>query len=187
MFAIVTLTAALGALTQTSMNSMLSGVQESFGTPESVSQWLTTIYMLVIGVTVPLVTHLARRYSVRTLIFVALAFMLVGAVIAAFSPNFGILLFARVLQAVSAGIMLPVMQTIAMTRFPPGQNATAMGIAGIALGFAPNIGPLFGGLLVDSWGWRSFFWILSGIIVVLALATLAFVRKREPPDARCAP
>lgn len=179
MFAIVTLTAALGALTQTSMNSMLSGVQESFGTPESVSQWLTTIYMLVIGVTVPLVTHLARRYSVRTLIFVALAFMLVGAVIAAFSPNFGILLFARVLQAVSAGIMLPVMQTIAMTRFPPGQNATAMGIAGIALGFAPNIGPLFGGLLVDSWGWRSFFWILSGIIVVLALATLAFVRKRE--------
>lgn len=71
------------------------------------------------------------------------------------------------------------MQTIAMTRFPPGQNATAMGIAGIALGFAPNIGPLFGGLLVDSWGWRSFFWILSGIIVVLALATLAFVRKRE--------
>lgn len=179
MFAIVTLTAALGALTQTSMNSMLSGVQESFGTPESISQWLTTIYMLVIGVTVPLVTHLARRYSVRTLIFVALAFMLVGAVIAAFSPNFGILLFARVLQAVSAGIMLPVMQTIAMTRFPPGQNATAMGIAGIALGFAPNIGPLFGGLLVDSWGWRSFFWILSGIIVVLALATLAFVRKRE--------
>lgn len=179
MFAIVTLTAALGALTQTSMNSMLSGVQESFGTPESISQWLTTIYMLVIGVTVPLVTHLARRYSVRTLIFVALAFMLVGAVIAAFSPNFGILLFARVLQATSAGIMLPVMQTIAMTRFPPGQNATAMGIAGIALGFAPNIGPLFGGLLVDSWGWRSFFWILSGIIVVLALATLAFVRKRE--------
>ena len=179
MFAIVTLTAALGALTQTSMNSMLSGVQESFGTPESISQWLTTIYMLVIGVTVPLVTHLARRYSVRTLIFVALAFMLVGAVIAAFSPNFGILLFARVLQAISAGIMLPVMQTIAMTRFPPGQNATAMGIAGIALGFAPNIGPLFGGLLVDSWGWRSFFWILSGIIVVLALATLAFVRKRE--------
>ena len=83
------------------------------------------------------------------------------------------------LQAISAGIMLPVMQTIAMTRFPPGQNATAMGIAGIALGFAPNIGPLFGGLLVDSWGWRSFFWILSGIIVVLALATLAFVRKRE--------
>ena len=43
MFAIVTLTAALGGLTQTAMNSMLSGVQASFGTPESVSQWLTTI------------------------------------------------------------------------------------------------------------------------------------------------
>ena len=178
MFAIVTLTAALGGLTQTAMNSMLSGVQASFGTPESVSQWLTTIYMLVIGITVPLVTHLARRYAVRTLIFAALAFMLVGALVAALAPGFAILLAARVLQAISTGIMLPVMQTIAMTRFPAGQHAMAMGIAGIALGFAPNIGPLFGGLLVDSWGWRSFFWILAGIIVALALATLAFVRKR---------
>ncbi len=178
MFAIVTLTAALGALTQTAMNSMLSGVQASFGTPESVSQWLTTIYMLVIGVTVPLVTHLARRYAVRTLIFVALAFMLVGALIAAAAPNFYVLLFARVLQGISTGMMLPVMQTIAMTRFPRGQNATAMGIAGIALGFAPNIGPLFGGLLVDSWGWRSYFWILVCIIIALAIATVVLVRKR---------
>lgn len=178
MFAIVTLTAALGALTQTAMNSMLSGVQASFGTPESVSQWLTTIYMLVIGITVPLVTHLARRYAVRTLIFVALAFMLVGALIAAAAPNFYVLLFARVLQGISTGMMLPVMQTIAMTRFPRGQNATAMGIAGIALGFAPNIGPLFGGLLVDSWGWRSYFWILVCIIIALAIATVVLVRKR---------
>lgn len=179
MFAIVTLTAALGALTQTAMNSMLSGVQASFGTPESVSQWLTTIYMLVIGVTVPLVTHLARRYAVRTLIFVALAFMLVGALTAAAAPNFYVLLFARVLQGISTGMMLPVMQTIAMTRFPRGQNATAMGIAGIALGFAPNIGPLFGGLLVDSWGWRSYFWILVCIIIALAIATIVLVHKRE--------
>lgn len=185
MFAIVTLTAAFGALTQTAMNSMLSGVQASFGTPESVSQWLTTIYMLVIGVTVPLVTHLARRYAVRTLIFVALAFMLVGALIAASAPNFYVLLFARVLQGISTGMMLPVMQTIAMTRFPRGQNATAMGIAGIALGFAPNIGPLFGGLLVDSWGWRSYFWILVCIIIALAIATIVLVRKRahEAHDA----
>lgn len=179
MFAIVTLTAALGALTQTSMNSMLGGVQATFGTPESVSQWLTTIYMLVIGITVPLVTHLARRYAVRTLIFVALAFMFVGAVIAALSPNFYVLLFARVLQGVSTGIMLPVIQTIAMTRFPRGQNATAMGVAGIALGFAPNVGPLCGGLLVDSWGWRSFFWILLIVIIALAIVTLVLVPKRE--------
>lgn len=179
MFAIVTLTAALGSLTQTSVNSMLSGVQGSFGTPESVSQWLTTIYMLVIGITVPLVTHLARRYTVRALIFTAQAFMFVGALIAAVAPSFAVLLASRVLQAMSTGIMLLVMQTIAMTRFPPGQNATAMGIAGIAMGFAPNIGPLFGGLLVNSWGWRSFFWILAAIIVVLVLATVAFVRKRK--------
>ncbi len=68
------------------------------------------------------------------------------------APTFGVLVFGRVLQAVGAGITLPVLQSIAMTRFPKGQNGTAMGIAGVAMGFAPNIGPLIGGALVDSWG-----------------------------------
>lgn len=179
MFAIVTILTALGALTQTAMNSMLGGVQASFGTPESISQWLTTVYMLFIGITVPLVTHLSRRFAVRTLIFIALGIMFTGSLVAALSPSFEILLCSRILQAISTGIMLPVIQTIAMTRFPKGQNATAMGIAGIALGFAPNIGPLFGGILVDSLGWRSYYWILAGILVFLALATLAFIRKRS--------
>lgn len=179
MFTIVTLAAAFGGLTQTAVNSMLGGIQATFGTPESVSQWLTTIYMLVIGITVPLVTHLSRRFSIRTLIFFALGFMLVGALIAALAPSFETLFCARILQAISTGITLPIMQTIAMTRFPPGQNATAMGVAGIAMGFAPNIGPLFGGVLVDSLGWRSFFWILCGCMVVLGIATLVLVPRRE--------
>ena len=44
-----------------------------------------------------------------------------------------------------------------MTRFPRERTGTAMGIGGIAMGFAPNIGPLIGGALAGSWGWRSFY------------------------------
>lgn len=179
MFAIVTLACALGSLTQTVMNSMLGGVQTSFGTDENVSQWLTTVFMLTIGITVPIVAHLARRFTTRTLILASLLISLIGGVVGALAPNFEILFVARIPQAIGAGITLPILQTIAMTRFPKGQNATAMGIAGIAMGFAPNIGPLIGGALVGTLGWRSFFWMYIAICVILFAATLALVSKQS--------
>lgn len=185
MFAIVTLACAFGSLAQTVTNSMLGGVQASFGTDESTGQWLTTVYMLVIGITVPLVTHLSRRMSVRALILVSVAFTMAGSIVAALAPTFLVLVLGRVLQAVGTGITLPILQTIAMTRFPPGQNATAMGIAGIAMGFAPNIGPLIGGVLVGTLGWRSFFWMMLAAAAALAAATLLLVSRHEhkPQDA----
>lgn len=186
LFAIVVLATALGSLTQTVMNSMLGGVEADFGVDAAVGQWLTTAYMLVLGVTVPAVTWLAQRLPMRRLVFLALGIFVAGAVVSGAAPSFGVLLAGRVLQAVAAGITLPVLQSIAMTRFPPGQNATAMGIAGIAMGFAPNIGPLIGGALVDSLGWRSFYVILLGILAALVLATALTVPRGEAParDAR---
>ena len=183
LFAIVVLATALGSLTQTVMNSMLEGVDADFGVTAAVGQWLTTAYMLVLGVTVPAVTWLSQRMPMRALVLTALGVFVVGAAVSGAAPCFEVLLGGRVLQAVAAGITLPVLQSIAMTRFPAGQNATAMGIAGIAMGFAPNIGPLIGGALVDSLGWRSFYVILLGILAVLVLATVLLV-PRSPAPAR---
>lgn len=186
LFTIVVLTTALGSLTQTVVNSMLGGINADFGTTAAVGQWLTTIYMLVLGITVPAVTFLSQRLSMRNLVLLALGLFLAGGVVDVLAPNFGTLLAGRVLQAIATGITLPVLQSIAMMRFPKGQNGTAMGIAGIAMGFAPNIGPLIGGALVDSWGWRSFFVMLVVFLVALIVATLVLVQRESAParDAR---
>lgn len=182
LFAIVTLVCALGSLTQTVMNSMLLGVQADLGTTEAVSQWLTTLYMLVIGITVPLVAHLSRKMSVKSLMVAALGLFIVGSVMDWLAPNFILLLAGRVPQAVATGITLPVLQTVAMTRFPPGKTGTAMGIAGVAMGFAPNIGPLIGGALVVSLGWRSFFIMLAIVLVMLLACTFALISREEAPN-----
>lgn len=181
LFAIVVLATALGSMTQTVMNSMLGAVDAEFGIDAAAGQWLTTAYMLVLGITVPVVTFLSHKLSVKNLTYLALAIFLAGAVVSWLAPSFGLLLVGRVLQAIGSGITLPLLQAIAMTRFPPGQNATAMGIAGIAMGFAPNIGPLIGGALVDSTGWRSFFIILAVALLVLIVATAAFVSSEKNP------
>lgn len=181
LFAIVVLATALGSLTQTVMNSMLGGIQADFGVDASLSQWLTTIYMLVLGITVPVVTYLSQKLSIKSLVLLSLSLFALGGLVDLLAGSFVVLVAGRVLQAVAAGITLPVVQSIAMMRFPAGQNGTAMGIAGIAMGFAPNIGPLIGGALVDSWGWRSFFVLLIVVVAVLAVATLALVQRESAP------
>lgn len=177
LFAIVVVACALGSLTQTVMNSMLTGVCVDFGIDAAVGQWVTTIYMLVMGVTVPVTTYLSRRFSLKRLVFLALGLYLAGSVVGFFAPNFPVLLLARVLQAVATGITLPLVQTVAMTRFPRERIGTAMGIGGIAMGFAPNIGPLIGGALAGSWGWRSFYIILVALLAVLWAATALLVKS----------
>jgi len=181
LFAIVVLATAAGSLTQTVMNSMLGGVGADFGIDASIGQWLTTIYMLVLGITVPIVTWLSQKLSVKNIVYLSLGFFFFGSVVALIAPSFEVLLAGRVLQAIAAGITIPLIQAIAMTRFPRERVGTMMGIAGIAMGFAPNIGPLIGGVLVDSWGWRSFFVLFIVLVVLLAIATFLFVERESNP------
>lgn len=82
LFAIVVLACAFGSLTQTVMNAMLGGVEADLGVDASLAQWLTTIYMLVLGITVPLVTFLSLKMSTRSLLFLVLAMFFAGSLVA---------------------------------------------------------------------------------------------------------
>ena len=182
LFAVVVLASASGNLSQTAVNAMLSDIMGDFGMAVDLGQWLTTSYMLVLGVTVPVATYLSRRFSVRQHVFIALSFFLVGALADLVAPSFPVLLGGRICQAISTGMLMPLMQTIAMTRFPRGRQATAMGIAGIAMGFAPNIGPTIGGAMSFAWGWRSFFVLLAVVLLVLAAASAIVIKPSAAPD-----
>ena len=185
LFLIVMLASSFGNLSQTAVNAMLPQIMAEFSFGVNLGQWLTTSYMLVLGIVVPVATYLSKRFTTRQHVFIALAFFLLGALMACFASNFTILLVGRICQAISAGLLLPLMQTIAMTKFPEGRRATAMGVAGIAMGFAPNIGPTIGGALSYSFGWRSFFIVLLIAAVVLSVATAMLVRGGQPnPSVR---
>jgi MFS family permease len=92
------------------------------------------------------------------------------------------LIIGRILEALSTGVLMPLLQTIAMTRFPENRHGTAMGVAGISLGFAPNVGPIIGGAIATAASWRFLFLVLSVASVVLILATLLVCNERQPKD-----
>ena len=179
LFALVVLASSVGNLAQTGLNAMLSSVCAEFGIVEGVGQWLTTSYMLVLGIVVPLSSYFMGRFRLKDLTLLAIALFAVGALVSAAASNFAMLFAGRLAQAVAAGMLLPLVQTIAMTRFPDGRKATAMGISGIAMGFAPNIGPTIGGAMVESLGWRSFFWLLVALTVFVGIVCQLSVKRRD--------
>ena len=180
LIALVIFGSCLGNLSQTALNAMFSGMAADFGVQMELGQWVTTLYMLVLGITVPSVTYLMRRFPLKNVVLAALLLLLLGAAIDAVAPSFEVLICGRVLQAVSAGITMPMMISIVMTSFPRDRQATVMGIAGIAMGFAPNIGPTIGGWMIEFAGWRSFFVLLFVCaLVLLVLAALLIARQPQ--------
>lgn len=181
-FTILVLSCALGNFSQTATNGMMLSMGEHLGFTAELGQWLTTAYMLVMGITVPCVAFLAKRFSTRSVTCAAIVIFLAGCVLDAMAGSFWMLLAGRVLQAVSTGITLPLMQSLPAMRFPAGQKATALGIAGIALGFAPNVGPILGGLAAETVGWRVIFIGMAAICAVLGVCCMLFAEADQPKD-----
>ena len=87
----------------------------------------------------------------------------------AIAPSFGPLIVGRVLQAASSGVLLPLVAVVPLLVFPVEKRGTAMGLAGIVMAAGPAVGPVVGGAVIDSFGWR----VMLGAIVPLALIVLA--------------
>ncbi|MGN0038362.1 MAG: MFS transporter [Coriobacteriales bacterium] len=182
LFAVIVTGTALGGMTQTALNTMATAVLADLHTDIGWGQWLATIYIFCMGAAVPLASFVQRRFSVRALMLISFGLFLVGSLCDFAAINFAMLIVGRVLEALASGILMPLLQTIAMTRFPENRHGTAMGVAGIALGFAPNIGPTLGGAIASMVGWRYLFLLLAGCSALFVIATLAIVSERDAKD-----
>ncbi len=179
LFAIVVLGAAMGNLSQTSLNALMPTLASDFGISVDLAQWMTNIYILTLGIAVTITSYLTRRLGMRLFTCIALALFLAGSILSALAPGLAVMLVGRVLQGISTGFLMPLSQSIAMSRMPAGKQGTAMGIAGIAMGFAPNIGPTVGSLIAASLGWRAFFWSMGIIPLILFIIAIPALRHEE--------
>lgn len=182
LFALVVAGAALCNLAQTGLNAMISPVMTELGIDVDRGQWLTSAYILVLGVAVPVATYLQRRTSDRSFVLISLTAFGVGSLVNVFATTFSVMLLGRVMQAISGGLLIPLLQTITMTRFPENRRGTAAGIGGIGMGLAPNVGPAIGGAMEAAFGWRSFFVLMAAISAALIVLTLAFAKNANAGD-----
>ncbi|GGJ88287.1 MFS transporter [Lentibacillus kapialis] len=158
--------AFVAILNQTLLATALPKIMADMNLGESTAQWLTSIFMLVNGIMIPITALLINRFTTRGLFLSAMGLFGAGTIIAALAPNFPILMVGRVVQASGAGIIMPLMQTILMLVYPVEKRGSAMGMFGLVIAFAPAIGPTLSGYLVENFPWRSLFYVVFPIIVI---------------------
>ncbi len=157
--------AFVAILSQTLLNVALPVMMEDLGINANTIQWLSTGYMLVNGVLVPVSAFLIDRFTTRQLFMTAVGLFTIGTVICAVAPNFELLLTGRLIQAAGAGILMPLMSVIFLTIFPIEERGKAMGMMGLAMIFAPAVGPTLSGWVVEHYDWRVLFYIVLPISV----------------------
>ncbi|UQS82296.1 multidrug efflux MFS transporter [Bombilactobacillus folatiphilus] len=146
-------------------------LMRTFNISASTVQWLTTGFMMVNGVMIPVSAWLSTRINSKTLYIFAMSTFLVGTIICYFAHSFGVLLSGRLIQGVAVGITMPLMQTIMLSIFPKEKRGMAMGLGGLVIGLAPAIGPTLSGWVIDNWTWRDLFSIIIPIVALVVVAS----------------
>lgn len=159
----------IAILNQALLNVALPKINTEFNISASTGQWLMTGFMLVNGILIPITAYLFNKYSYRKLFLVALVLFTIGSLICAISMNFPIMMVGRVLQAIGAGVLMPLGSIVIITIYPPEKRGAAMGTMGIAMILAPAIGPTLSGYIVQNYHWNVMFYgmFIIGIIAIL--------------------
>lgn len=166
----------IAILNQTLLNVALPVINNEFSISASTGQWLMTGFMLVNGILIPISAFLISKYSYRRLFLIAMMLFTIGSIICALSFNFPMMMTGRVIQAVGAGVLMPLGSNVFMTIFPPEKRGAAMGTLGIAFILAPAIGPTLSGWIVQNYHWNIMFYGMFAIGLVAIFISFFWFR-----------
>ena len=168
------------ALDATVVNVAIKTIGVELHSSISAVQWITTAYILAMGIAVPISGWLVNRFSGKNVYLISLAFFGAGSIGAALSWNIGSLIVFRIVQGAGAGIMLPVMQTMIVRYAGGAKLPSLMSIIGIPAAIIPILGPTIGGLIINYLPWR---WVFVINIPICIAAIILGIVKLPPTDA----
>lgn len=165
----------IGLFGETALNVAMTPLMDLLEVGPTTIQWLTTGYLLVLGILVPVSGLLLQWFTTRQLFTTSLIFSIAGTVVAALAPTFEMLLIARVLQAVGTALLLPLMFNTILIIFPIEKRGSAMGLIGLVIMFAPASGPSISGLILANLTWHWIFWISLPFFIISLVCGLMFL------------
>ena len=173
------------SLDVTALNVALPDMQRELHATTSGLQWTIDAYTLVLASLLMLAGSTADRIGRKRVFMAGLILFGVGSLLCSLAPDLDSLIAFRMIQAVGGSMLNPVAMSIITNTFTdPGERARAIGVWGGVVGISMAAGPLAGGLLVESVGWRSIFWVNLPVALAALLLTLRFVPESRAPKAR---
>jgi len=166
-------------LSSTIANVAVPTVMGAFGVGQDQAQWLATGFVATMVASQLLSAWFARAFGVRGTFMLISCVFFAGTAFAVFGATFEMVVVGRVLQGFSAGIVQPMTMALIFTQFPPERRGQAMAIHGMGIQIAPMLGPMIGGLVIDTLGWREIFLVPIPICVVALLLGMVYLPGRE--------
>lgn len=168
-----------GVLIETAMNVTFPTLMQEFDISTSQVQWVTTIYLLMISIVVPLSSYMIKNISRRQLFLASSLLFIAGVAVDAFAFSFLSLLLGRVLQGGATGIALPLMFNIILTKVPLEKRGMMIGIGNLTTSIAPAMGPTYGGVLTTQLDWTYIYKFLIPILIISTLIGLYAIPKEK--------
>lgn len=166
-----------GLLCSTLMNIALSTFMNVFHISEAQVQWVTNGYMLVNALMIPVSSFLIKRFPFKNLFIIFSGIFLLGTIIGAIAWSFNLVVIARMIQALGAGMMMPLVNVLAIRYAKPGKKGQIMGIIGLAFNCAPILGPAISGFLLHFFSWRYLFLLIIPFAVITLLLSFFLLPK----------
>jgi len=169
----------------TIVNVALPSIGREFGASLSGLQWTVDAYTLVLASLLMLSGSTADRIGRRRTFILGLIIFSLASLLCSLAPSLGFLIAFRMVQAVGGSMLNPVAMSIITNTFTdPRERAQAVGVWGAVVGIAMALGPVLGGTLVTSIGWRSIFWINIPVGIAAIVLSLLFIPESQAPHPR---
>jgi EmrB/QacA subfamily drug resistance transporter len=173
------------SLDVTIVNVALPSIQRELHATVSGLQWIIDAYTLVLASFLMLSGSTADRVGRRRIFQTGLIAFTLGSLLCSLAPSLGWLVVFRMIQALGGSMLNPVaLSIIANTFVGPAERARAIGIWGAVVGISMSLGPIVGGALVESVGWRGIFWVNIPVGLAALVLTARFVPESRAPHAR---
>ena len=172
-------------LNETILSVALPHLTGDLGVSATTVQWLTSGFLLTMGVVIPTTGYILQRFTPRQVFLAAMTLFSLGTLICALSPGFPLLLAGRIVQATGTAVMIPLLMTSVMKLIPADRRGATMGTISIVIAVAPAIGPTIGGLILTSLDWRWMFW--SVLPLSVAALVVGFVIFKLSSETRSTP
>ena len=143
-------------------------------------QWVSTGYLLALGVVIPLVAWAQTRVGGKRLWMIALTVFMIGSILCSLSWNAPSLIVFRVVQGAGGGIMLPLLSTLVMQAARGRDLGQTMAVIGLPAVLGPILGPVLGGLILHELDWRWLFWVNVPLCIVGIVLAQRLLPADEP-------
>lgn len=151
-----------------------------YGATQYETNTVITCYIISGGLMLPVTGYLVRTIGKKLLMYYSIWIFALGCLLCVLAPNLQALIFARLIQGIGSGCILPLCQAVLLEVFPPEQRGVAMGLFGVAAMFSPLAGPFIGGYLTDNYSWQWIF-IMNIPLCMLSFLLIKFFLNNDKP------